>query len=623
MPTWTLEVNKGAGFVQEVLLNHDFRKPLNSIEELHCLIAQGTTLPAEDNEVRLTWDLGGAQQRVWFRGIITHRLHDELGGMLQLWCMSDALTVAKSMLGDERFYNATPYAIVQGAVAPLGLLYNAQSNLSMAYGTVAPNAITALNPGNALTFRGAASCLDSIGRLCEEGTSGGGPTYGLEWFVDRDGADAKRFNLVTRRQRAAVYTPDSFQIGDTLHVVGSSREADRKYDRVRVTGSGSGTSRIVSAWVGAGAREYVFEDKTVHTVAAANNLANRLYNELNTLGTTRYETETYTHNIATDVGDDVSIVPDGGGAPTTYRCVEIRYDFNKGAFTFMLGRRRDFFLASLGDLRRNAQGMGQSSQITDVRPESIQGSPPTYSTQYHMTIKSAPQVVAAGAVGATILDSGLDTVFAGSNAADLGLAEGLLVSVVLDIDAAQISDGGAGHTHDLQNHTHTMGNHTHEYDKADTPTGNANHVAGVDAANHALTYTATATGAPSTNTTSGPTPNATGSSAAGAANLAGPFYVQVLLYFSGDPYNPANTDFVVIMQRILPYLRAGNLNVDLSSYLFAAESPTTPGNFTPTRILLTVNNYGAFPATFGGTTARGTSCELGLWRNGLHRHNEV
>ena len=427
---WTIEVDTGAGFVAHEYLRFNFEKSLNQIESAYAQLVPESTELNEGDEVKITWDKSGGDKRVWFRGLVVRKRKDDLRDVIEVWCYDDSFDFYKSSLGDFRDYgSATPHSIVTSAGSPKGLIYNAQGNAIMAYATTAPNAITGGAPGNALTFRAHTSRnILHLGRLCEQATHGGGPTYGLEWFVDRSGADAKQLNVVTRREHAAVYTAESFQIGVDLHIVPRSTDEDNKYDRVLVVGSGSGRARVTSSWVGAGTRELVFADKSIANATTATNLANRIHDSLSNGGAARFDAATYEHALDTDIGDDIDIVPLAGGGATTYRCLGIRYDSRSSAFTFEIGRLRRFFSTTIRDLERSVDALDVHAQETDLKPtQQVSGGTTVTGTQ------GAGAVTLTKGVGAGAPGSAISVCSVAANAAHVD-ADGFMWLAIVQVD---------------------------------------------------------------------------------------------------------------------------------------------------------------------------------------------
>lgn len=364
---WTIEVGiAGGALASQRWLDQGFDLGLNQMDSFHAtIITRGT--PTRGDDVKIWWDKGGPNERLWLRAQVTQAVQDKTNATR--WRISgygDLFPIFQSTLGGLRDYGAaTPWAILQQAGPPAGLLVNAQGAQVMNAGTTAPNALSGGAPGNAFIFRAhTGNMLLNIARLCEQATFGGGPQYGIEFFVDRDGGDARRFNLVSKRQRSGMVA-ESFQIGPDFHFAPGETNLDNDYNRVKVVGTGSGRVRVESAWVGAGNRELVFEDKNIADVMTAANLANRILAALNSGSSERQEAETYRPNMVTQVGDDVSVVPRGGGAPSTLRCFGINYEWSRKTYRLELGRQRRFFDSYLRDGVRRDDGDGVHAQITD------------------------------------------------------------------------------------------------------------------------------------------------------------------------------------------------------------------------------------------------------------------
>lgn len=693
---WLIELDNGAGFVSKKHLDFGFDLDVNRITELRATLSKSAA-PVASAGIKLWWDKGGAQQRLWFRGTCERITYDETNRVYHVCAYDPALLLAKSSLGEialdatgaptgralRDYSGLTPYVILtQNPGPPKGLTYNSAGNQVLPLAATATNAIAAGNTGLALTFRAhTTTLLDFINNLCEQAvhnsltaqtadagstastlkdaalvqadgywtgaivtmTAGAnvglsrqvasfdaatdtctfysafpaaiaaGDTYdikhnGLDWWCDYSGAGAAQLNVASNRQRAGTYTAEAFQVGVDLTLAPAATDGDTTFDKVLVIGSGSGITRIESGFVGSGTKELVFNDKNIINATTAGNLATRIYNSLSNGGATRYSARTKRHNLSTQVGDNVTVTPIGGGSPVTYRCLGIHYEHQERTFILDLGRQRRYIFTEMRDVQRNLEAVANSAQFTDQLPTFLLSNGQTYQLQ-----RTANLAVGVGAGLVTILDSNVAAqILGGSDFNNLGKGDGFLIEVVIDANVAT-GPANASHTHGMQNHTHDMQNHTHNYDKTDTPTGvNGSFDLGGGAAGHThpLTYTSTATSAPSNNTTTAPSNNTTTSATPTITN-AGPFWLQVYL-----TYDSGNS--VLVHEYTLPHMTAGQLYKELAYYPFAAEDPGAPtGDFTPTRLRVDMRNDG------GQAFTAGTSTFVGLWRKSLHRHNEV
>lgn len=552
----------------------------------------GKAAPAQGDVVKIVWDQGLATEQLHWFGFLSQVETKQEGNVYVLRAFTlDALLYIGQTGAPRHYEGLTPHAIIQAAGTPNPLLINSQGTTVITYGTAAsvPNKVDGVTPGTALTnfLTDSTTLFENMRRLCMQARYDGA-SYGLEWTATLEGANnsSPRFYLVKRRERAAAYTPEVFEMGEDIV---NGRRGSNQFpgvDRVVVIGGGDGLSRVESAAAGAGTRELVSEDKAIladafgtpSTSTNANNMAQRLLGiHLSTVEVVMGDT--LRHASATRAGDTCTI-RQTGRADASLRCMMRHYSLERRAMTMLFGRPLPIGRDHIQGVVANQHQEGTAPQVTDTVPESLQDS-----VQYQITDLTAPIVVGAGAT-AVIVNSAVHANVAGSSLTELGKAEALLCQLVLDIDAATITSAAS---------------HQHTYDRADNTTGlSSSGNADTDPHAHSISHTSTLTGG-----------------GAGVVTIAGPFQVEARLYFNSG-------QSVVIYQRVYPHLVGGLRYFDMHTWPFAVEDPTPPvDDFTPNRLEVTLRNDGAFPITIGGTGARATSTEFGIWRNALHRHNDI
>lgn len=572
----------------------------------------GNGAPQRGWVVKIVWDYGLATESVEWEGVIDQAQKRQDGNLYAIRAYTLDAMLHTNQTGTYRNYLAlTPHAIIQAAGTPNPLLVNSQGTTVLPYGAAAgvPNKVDGVNPGVALTqfVSDTTTLFDNMRRLCMQARYVGGAygsmqgvyasgDYGLEWRVTMEGANASTptFYLVKRRERAAAYTPEVFNVTDDLHTSKRGNPEFPGIDSARFIGGGDGTSRIDSGLVGAGSREAVVVDKAILNATNATNAANRV---LGIYGKTieMVSGESIRHGRATRAGDVVQVTQTGHAA-TYLRCIERFYQLSRRAYIYQFGRPmpmgRDTIQAISGATRTDQT----TPQFTDVKPESLQSGVQFLIAQrtggaFAVAARplGGPSVIGAILDTANALSAGT-TLFAGSSFASLGECESLLCQLVLDVDVLT---------------RFTSGERAYTYDKTTSVTIGATDAAGGGAVAEPHTHTAT--------------PNHTATAATPGAEtiaplLAGPFQIEATLYFNSGLG-------VVIYQRVLPHLRAGENFFDFGVYPFAVEDPGAPvGDFSPTRLVVTLRNDGDTAITVG---VGAPVTWFGIWRNALHRHNEL
>lgn len=590
---WTVDIGTGGGALTtyESALPVYFLKRLNGVGNFTLYVMQldGHAAIARDMLVRIFWNKGESDEKLHIEGFVTDVREDS--GRQAYWVRGLTLEglMAQSTLGTTRKYTAqTPHTIIQSAGSPRGLIYNSQNNLkpvggtTVRYGSSAsvPLKVDGANPGTALTFLADSSrSMLNIQRLCLQARYDGA-SYGLEWFVRLEGASNSDpyLYLVKRRNRAAVYTAETWTINSDLLRSRRGTEGLTAAQLIRVVGLGDGTSRVDSGAVGAGGLEGIIADKSIIDATAATNMANRLSELLNpsTEMVTAYLAK-YAHT--SELGDDVTIAQNGR-ANVTLRLFEVSWNYQEKLFSVVLGRPRANPHDPLAALDKLAGSQAHAPQVTDTVPEVIESSTPS------ITATSGGVAVAAGAGPVPVAISA-------APAADFGRAEAFWIHLSLGISAGTVA-GAASHTHDL-------GNHTHTYDKTTGVTiSNANSGnAGADPHGHTATptHTATASGTPSTNISGASAP---------AVSLQGPLVVRVYVRFASG--NEVNLALIT-----LPPLQVGGAFIsDTRTYPFAVADGT---DYSPTSVRIGVTNLGPYNVTIAAGS------QVTVYKNALHRHN--
>lgn len=254
--------------------------------------------------------------------------------------------------------------------------------------------------------------------------------YGLEWTTTMEGGNTSTptFYLVKRRERAATYTPEVFNIPGDLSNARRGAAQFPGVDAVKIVGAGSGASRVTSATAGTGSRELVIEDKAIFQTINADNMANRV------LGIYGVSTEVITatcqkHSSPTRAGDSVTI-QQAGVADATLRAVLVHYRLSTKTFTIQFGRPtpvgRDNFQALLGIQR----GGNTTPQFTDlIIPGQFDRATPTGTITF-------------GAPGTTNIAGDAQAVGAATVVALDGDVEGALYKFNLVLDAASPAHPG-------------------------------------------------------------------------------------------------------------------------------------------------------------------------------------
>lgn len=549
----------------------------------------GAATPTPGMVARIVYDRGLATEQVHWTGIVDSVQRGGQGTIFTLQCYTvDALPFI-GQTGGIRYYRAqTPFAIIQGAPGPSNLLTNNQGALVATYGAAAavPNKVDGANPGTALTNFVADSrdLLGNIKRLCLQARYDGA-SYGMEWLGRLEGANNSdpRFYLVKRRERAAVYTPETFAIPGDFYESRRGNPTFQGVDAVKVIGGGDGSSRVESSLAGAGTREFLVEDKAIiadalgtpSTSTNANNMANRLL-EVHGKSKEFLVASTYKHVHSTRAGDTVTVTQ-SGFAPANVRVMERIYTMRKRCFTFVLGRPVGFNRDQAAALQRAVSTQSTAPQHTDLKPDLLEAT-----TQRVRAIRGVGIAIGAGAA-ATICDTAVHGIGPGNaSLTDLLKCDGLLIQALLYSNAGNVRIQSGGHSI--------------TYDKTTSvaiglsSSGNAD----VDPHGHSAT--------PShTNTAAGGT--------VAAPLLAGPFQLIGFVDFAAGPAG------VQFYQAILPHLDGGQTYGDMRTYQFSLKDNN--GAYTPSRVYLVLRNDGDLTLTLDAGT------EFGVYRDALHRHNEL
>ena len=335
----------------------NFVKRLSGVGFFSCTIAgtDGLAGPTSYNVCRIVWDLGGADERVWFEGIITEVRRKDGTNMRTFKGLSAEGILWMAQVGGVRtFKAATPYAIAQGGAGPpADLLRNMQGSVAMAYGTSAsvPNKVDGVNPGLAMSFRtDSGSLFVNFQRLAMQAQyNNTDPTvalrYGLELFVRFEGANnsTPTFYLVRRREQSPS-PAETFTVNTDFFKPRRGFEGITGAQALRVIGSKSGIDQTRSAIIGAGGIEGIVSEKTVIGLAnaAGNTNADVMVNRLVELMNPATEVVTgYTHRYAfdSDPGDTVTVA-ESGIANANLRIFSIAYRLQAKLFSLTLGRPR-------------------------------------------------------------------------------------------------------------------------------------------------------------------------------------------------------------------------------------------------------------------------------------------
>ncbi len=536
----------------------------------------GNPAPAQGNIVKIVWDRGLATEQVHWQGFLTQVETKQQGNVYTLRAFTLEALLHLSQTGTPRNYLAkSPHTIIQAAGSPNPILINSQGATVLQYGVAAavPNKVDGVNPGTGLTqfVTDSTTLLSNMKRLCMQARYDGA-SYGLEWTSTLEGANASdpRFYLVKRRERAAAYTQEVFVLPDDFFNARRGPNSFPGVDAVKVIGGGDGNTRIESALAGAGARELVAEDKAILNVTNADNMANRL------LGVYGNSIEIVTanclrHDSPSRSGDTV-VVRQTGRADAPLRVMARYYELSTKMWMFAVGRPapigRDSFQAVLGTQRTNTT----TPQFTDTKPESFEDG-----VQYIVVTSGAPITIAAHSAATVFLDSNTMGIGGGSFT-NLGKSEGFWLRLDLIVDA--VVDRIAVPTA-----------HSLVYDKANSPTGNANAGgSGADPHTHPITHTSTAVGG------------------SYLPRLGGPFQVGAHFVYGGG------ADRIVYLA-VFPHMEGGLTYLDTRTYPFASRGVV--GDYTPTRFYVDIRNDGDLPITLGAGT------RMQVFQNEIHRHNEV
>lgn len=444
----------------------------------------GLAAPTREMVIRIVWDKSLATEQVHFEGVILDvRRHDrtntyhltgiDVAGLT--WFMGSADNAGAS----RKWTTQTPHTILTSAGTPRGLVYNTQNALrpigatTLQYGSAAavPNKVDGANPGTAIDFLAdGGRTLVNLQRLCLQARYDGA-SYGLEFFGRLEGANNSdpKLYVVKRRERAAAYTPEVWEVNESLFNARRGHEGMTAAEALRAVGIGDGTSRVQSGLYGSGGMEGIVADKSIIGTTNATNMVNRLGELLNptTEVVTGYVLK---HGMATRVGDTVTI-RESGKADVNLRVFEIHYVLEQRAFRVMLGRPRPMSEDPLVKLDILAGGQAHASQVTDAVPVTIKGTG-------HTASLAAPVTVNPGTQG-TLISAALAPALSA-----FGRAEHFLVNVDLMVQTAPDP---------------TVDSHTHSYDKTtsisvnNSDSGNA----GADPHTHVAfpNHTSTASGA--------------------------------------------------------------------------------------------------------------------------------
>lgn len=578
--TWRVQIGSSGGVLNThtAIADLNFNDPLFDYGACTVVLAglEGFAAPAPGKVLRVLWD--GVEQ---WAGIIDGAQKGSQGDIYVVQAYTPDAQLHAGQTGGIRNYLAqTPLQIIQTSVSPSPLLVNSQAATVLIYGVAAgvPNKVDGANPGTALTqfVADSTTLYQNMRRLCLQARYDGA-SYGLEWLGRMEGANNSdpRFYLVKRRERAAVYAAETFDVPGTLYESLRGSPSFAGVDAVRVIGAGDGVSRIESALAGAGTREAIFEDKAILQVTNANNMANRL---LEVYGKSKEFIigKTWKHGHLSRAGDTATVTQ-SGHAPASVRVIERIYSLRDRTFVLVFGRPDSYMRDKANSIDRVLGTQTTSPQFTDTKPDLLEAT-----TQRVRAIRTNSVAIPAG-TSAVICDTAVHGIGPGNaSLADLLKCDGLLLQALLVSNAANVRIQSNGHSVTYEKTTSvTIGL---------SDSGNAD----VDPHGHTATPNHTITAA--------------GGSVA-APLLAGPFQLIGFVDFAAGPVG------VQFYQAVLPHLDGGHTYGDMRTYQFSLKDLN--GGYSPSRVYLLLRNDGDLNLTVDAGT------EFGVYRDNLHSHNEL
>jgi hypothetical protein len=406
----------------------------------------GNPTPVEEDVVRIIWDYGLASEEVHWEGYLSTVQNKQQGNtyVLRGFTYDGKLNIRQT--GSTRDYlNKTPYQIIQAAGSPSPLLVGDSGAAVLAYGSDAavPNKVDGSNPGTALAqFSTDVKMLfTNMKRLSLQGVYGDG-SVGLEWLGRLEGVNSSspRFYMVKRRERAASYTPEVFNIPDDI--VNARRGSDLApgFDYVKVFGAGVGSTRIVSTVAAFGTvREFVSEDQTIFKVQNANNMAQRLL-DIYPINTEIVIGSCYRHTSPTRAGDTVRITQDGY-SDTFLRVIMRTYSLAERAFIYTIGRPnpqgRDWILQLGSNVSAAASTGGGGGTPATRLPLNVV----TVTTNYNATTSN--DVILVDATAAPVTVNLPDATLCNGKQLSVKKIDSSLNQVTLDPNGVQTIDGDA------------------------------------------------------------------------------------------------------------------------------------------------------------------------------------
>lgn len=340
---WSVLIGTAGGVLSEYTsINDDldFMDPLYDFGAASFTLTSldGNVAPVEDMVCRIFWDRGLATEQMHWEGYLTTVQKKQEGNIYFIRAFTlEAMLYVKQTGSARNYLSKSPHVIMQAAGTPDPLNVGQSGLTVITYGSSAsvPNKIDGVNPGTVLNR----FCTDALNlfmnmkRLCYQGRYGDG-SFGLEWTSKLEGVNSSspRFYLVKRRERAAVYTPEVFNIPDDFSNVRRGSDQAPGCDSTKVIGEGVESSINFTGTT----RELVVVDKTIFEFTNADNMAKRLL-DIHEKNIEVITTSCYRHNSPTRAGDVITVTQPSA-SPTDLRVVMRHYSMATRAFIFVIGR---------------------------------------------------------------------------------------------------------------------------------------------------------------------------------------------------------------------------------------------------------------------------------------------